>query len=139
MSPLELIRDADRLAEMSLGQSVLAAVQVALVGMIVVFAILFILLLAIKVMEKVVYAGSPPEGKGPKSKKKKQNKSETKATSRSDENQPEDSLDPKLVAVITAAIQDYYDGKQEFKILRIKRKSEHLSAWGREARGGRKQ
>jgi sodium pump decarboxylase gamma subunit len=134
MSPLELVKDAETLAEMSLGDTLIAGVQIALVGMIVVFSILFILMISIKIMEKLV------NSKGQVTARKVGDKSmsalgeeETKKNKIND-----NQLNPEILAVISASIQSYYGSDQRFRILRVKSQGEKLSAWGQQARGGHK-
>ncbi|MFN2363412.1 MAG: OadG family protein [Halarsenatibacteraceae bacterium] len=132
MSPLELVRDAETLAEMSLGDTLIAGVQIAIVGMIVVFSILFILMISIKIMEKLANSNGkvPGEKVGDKS-MSSLGKKETKKKKISD-----DKLDPEILAVISASIQSYYGSDKKFRILRVKGQGEELSAWGQQARGG---
>ncbi|MFW6377791.1 MAG: OadG family transporter subunit [Bacillota bacterium] len=134
MSPLELVRDAETLAEMSLGDTLIAGIQIALVGMIVVFSILFILMVSIKIMEKVVNSnGEVPGGKvGDKEMSSLENREAD-----NDQNSDE-KLNPEILAVISASIQSYYGSDKKFKILRVKSQGEKLSAWGQQARGGNK-
>ena len=131
MSPLELIRDAETLAEMTLGETLVAGVQIALVGMIVVFSILFLLMVSIKIMERLVNGNDSDRP--------------TKKTKPAPDKQPggkskpeQASLDPEILAVITASIQSFYGPDKKFKILRVKDHQENISAWGQQARGGRK-
>lgn len=135
MSPLELIRDAEALAEMSLGETLIAGVQIALVGMIVVFSILVLLMISIKIMERLVNSdGTSPADK---STKKAKPESEKKSKSRGSKTRA-DKLDPEILAVITASIQSYYGSGKKFKILRVKDHDEKISAWGQQARGSSK-
>lgn len=134
MSPLELVKDAETLAEMSLGDTLIAGIQIAMVGMIVVFSILFILMISIKIMERVVNGNSKePGGEVGDKSMSSLDKRETKVTKISD-----DKLDPEILAVISAALQGYYGSDQKYKILRVKSQGEKLSAWGQQARGGLK-
>ncbi len=134
MSPLELVRDAETLAEMSLGDTLIAGAQIAMVGMIVVFSILVLLMISIKIMEKLVNSnGKVPGGKVGDKSMSSLEKRETKKKTISD-----DKLDPEILAVISASIQSYYGSDKRFKILRVKSQGEKLSAWGQQARGGHK-
>ena len=132
MTPLELIRDAEALAEMTLGETLIAGVQIALVGMIVVFSILFLLMISIKIMERLVNGnnGDKP-GKKAKPAPEKQDKPQAP------EVKP-DKIDPEILAVITASIQSFYGPDKKFKILRVKDHEEKISAWGQQVRGGSK-
>lgn len=134
MSPLELIKDAETLAEMSLGDTLIAGIQIAMVGMIVVFSILFILMISIKIMEKVVNGnGKVPGGKVGDKSMSSLEQGATKEDKISD-----DKLDPEILAVISASIQSYYGSNKKFKILRVTSQGENVSAWGQQARGGQK-
>lgn len=134
MSPLELVKDAETLAEMSLGDTLIAGVQIAMVGMIVVFSILFILMISIKIMERVVNGNDKvPGGKVGDKSMSSLEQGATKENKISD-----DKLDPEILAVISASIQSYYGSNKKFKILRVKSQGEKISAWGQQARGGKK-
>jgi len=132
MSPLELIRDAETLAEMTLGETLVAGVQIALVGMIVVFSILFLLMVSIKIMERLV------NGNGSEKSAKKTKPAPDKKVKSQSSKAKKEKIDAKTLAVITASIQSFYGSDKKFKILRIKDHKENISAWGQQARGGSK-
>ncbi len=129
MSPLELIQDAETLAEMSTLEQLYAGGQVAILGMFIVFTILLILLLTVKAIEKFAADKTPEDdsqsaGAGAK-------KSVQKVEDH--DREKEEDLDPKILAAITASLQSYYREKAgKFRIIRVQKKSRQISPWMRE-------
>lgn len=134
MSPLELIQDAEALAEMSTAEQLYAGAQVAVLGMVIVFTILLILLVTIKSIEK--FAGnSAAAGRisEPKSPAKSGGKSEPEISGETKPEAPKEGLNPEVLAAITAAIQAFYAKRsQKFRVIRVEKKSRPVSAWTRE-------
>lgn len=132
VSPIEILRDPSLVQSMSLNQKLISGLQVALLGMLIVFFILFLLMVVLKVLEKLFYHQKIDL---------KENKLNLKF--RDKESKKEDqTLDfEEEVAAITAAIMclKSKDKKKKFRIKRITRVKDDVPIWGQRARGGQKQ
>ncbi|SDL21671.1 OadG family protein [Halarsenatibacter silvermanii] len=133
MSLLELIQSAETLAEMSFGDKFLAGIQVAVLGMGIVFFILLLLMTAVKVIEFI--AGSKTAEKPDEKTKKKrtgQAKDDDGELSPQRKAGPAESreISPQITAVITAALQSYYrDSEKKFRVLRVRKESRSVTSW----------
>ncbi len=133
MSPLELIQDAEALAEMSTAEQLYAGAQVAVLGMVIVFSILLILLITIKIIEKFAGSKAAAEKMSSAVDEKKPGLQE-KAAESSGHKKPEKKgeIKPEVMAAITASIQAFYGQRSEkFRIIRVQKKSRPVSAWMR--------
>lgn len=133
MSPLELIQDAETLAEMSTLEQLYAGGQVAILGMFIVFTILLILLLTVKAIEKFAADKTPEDDSQSAGAGAKKSVQKVEDHDREKVSEKEEDLDPKILAAITASLQSYYREKAgKFRIIRVQKKSRQISPWMRE-------
>lgn len=113
MSPLLLIQNPEMVLTMTISQKIIASVQVMVLGMIVVFFVLFLLMISLNLMEKSIYQ-------------------------KTDRNKDKERDNNDLYAVIASVIiAGYYHGSPEkVKIGKIVRYEEEVPIWGRINRGG---
>ncbi|SDM03025.1 OadG family protein [Halarsenatibacter silvermanii] len=137
MSPLELIQDPEALAEMSVFDQLFAGGQVAILGMTIVFGILLLLLVTIKGIEIVAAESSKSSDKPAKNRTEEPTKSE-KETSKEKETAQKQTggaektgaIKPEIMAAIMAAVRSYYQEEgEDFRILRVSRGNQPISAW----------
>lgn len=125
MNPLELLRDPSLVQSMSLGEKLISGLQVAILGMSIVFTILILLMLVLKFLE-IAFSEDMDF---------KEDISETKTPV--PEFEPEISKKEEKVAAIMAAIMSLEDvSKSKFRIKKITRTDDDVPIWGRVARGG---
>lgn len=134
MSPLELIQDADALAEMSPGEQLYAGAQVAVLGMVIVFIILLILLITIKVIERFFgNRAAADKMAGPTNEEKIQEGASSVISGAEKSREEKEKLSPQVLAAITASIQEFYRGRSDkFRIIRVKKNSSPVSPWMRD-------
>ena len=137
MTPLELIQDPEAMAGMTVGELLTAGLQIAIVGMLIVFVLLLILLAAVKLIEKIYYRDRElprPEGKqasGERGNKPGSPAGEPAAA----EEAGESGLSRRKIAAIAGALMVYYgDSGKKYKILRVK-KLDRASGWQQKSRG----
>lgn len=126
MNPLELLRDPNLVQSMTLNQKLISGLQVAILGMLIVFLILFLLMIVVNILKKLFYS------------EKMDFKEDTTQV------QPKVAdIEPKLdhkeeVAAIMAAIMSMESTgkKKKFRIKKITRVKDDVPIWGRVTRGG---
>ena len=137
MTPLELIQDPEAMAGMTVGELLTAGLQIALVGMLIVFVLLLILLGAVKVMEKIHYRDKKlprAEEKEPAGGTAKERTSPIGESSAPGE-APESGLSRREIAAVAGALMSYYsESQKKYKILRVK-KLDPASGWQQKSRG----
>ena len=125
-----MIRDESVITSMSAGEQFIAGGQVAILGMVIVFSILLILMLAVKGMEITMV--DTPQAQ-PVEKSQKESTPQEKDTV-----EEEEGKDQKLLAVISAAVASYLGEDKKFRVTRIRKIEDDISSWGKAARGGNK-
>ena len=125
MNPLELLRDPSLVQSMTLSEKLISGLQVAILGMSIVFTILILLMLVLKLLE-IVFSEDMDF---------KEDVSETQTTV--PEYEPEIDRNDEKVAAIMAAIMSLENvSKGKFRIRKITRTKDDVPIWGRVARGG---
>lgn len=125
MNPLELLRDPTLVQTMTLSEKLISGLQVAILGMSIVFIILILLMLVLKFLE--IFFSEDMDFK--------EDISETQTTV--PEYEPEIDRNDEKVAAIMAAIMSLEDvSKSKFRIRKITRTKDDVPIWGRVARGG---
>ncbi|GEM_PF-856363 len=136
MTPLELIQDPEAMAGMTVGELLTAGLQIAIVGMLIVFVLLLILLAAVKLIEKIYYR----DRELPRS-ERKQAAGERGSIPDSPAGEPaaaeeagESGLSGQKVAAIVGALMVFCgDSGKKYKILRVK-KLNRASGWQQKSR-----
>ncbi len=137
MTPLELIQDPEAMAGMTVGELLTAGLQIAIVGMLIVFVLLLILLAAVKLIEKIYYReGELSRSEARQAAEKRVNKpTSPEGEPAAAEVAGEPGLSGRKAAVIAGALMSYYgDSEKKYKILRVK-KLDRDSGWKQKARG----
>lgn len=125
MNPLELLRDPTLVQSMTLSEKLISGLQVAILGMSIVFIILILLMLVLKFLE--IFFSEDMDFK--------EDISETQKTV--PEYEPEIDRNDEKVAAIMAAVMSLDDvSKSKFRIRKITRTKDDVPIWGRVARGG---
>ncbi|MCF8000715.1 MAG: OadG family protein [Halanaerobiales bacterium] len=125
MNPLELLRDPSLVQSMTLSEKLISGLQVAILGMSIVFTILILLMLVLKLLE-IIFSEDMDF---------KEDVSETQTTV--PEYEPEIDRNDEKVAAIMAAIMSLENvSKSKFRIKKITRTEDDVPIWGRVARGG---
>lgn len=126
MNPLELLRDPSLVQSMTINEKMISGLMVALLGMAIVFLVLFLLMIVVGILKKAFYS---EDMSFKEDKAKVQTKTQVAEPEFDDQNEK--------VAAIMAAIMSL-DGmnKGDFRIKRIKRTNDDVPIWGRVARGG---
>jgi len=125
VNPLELLRDPSLVQSMTLSEKLISGLQVAILGMSIVFTILILLMLVLKLLE-IVFSEDMDF---------KEDVSETQTTV--PEYEPEIDRNDEKVAAIMAAIMSLENvSKGKFRIRKITRTKDDVPIWGRVARGG---
>ena len=125
MNPLELLRDPSLVQSMTLSEKLISGLQVAILGMSIVFTILLLLMLVLKLLE-VIFSEDMDF---------KEDLSETQTSK--PEYEPEIDRNDDKVAAIMAAVMSLEDvSKSKFRIRKITRTKDDVPIWGRVARGG---
>ncbi len=127
MNPLELLRDPTLVQSMTLSEKLISGLQVAILGMSIVFTILILLMLVLKILE-VIFSEDMDF---------KEDLSETQTQTATPEYEPEIDRNEEKVAAIMAAVMSLEDvSKSKFRIRKITRTKDDVPIWGRVARGG---
>ena len=125
MNPLELLRDPSLVQSMTLSEKLISGLQVAILGMSIVFTILLLLMLVLKLLE-IIFSEDMNF---------KEDLSETQTTT--PEYEPKiDSNDEKVAAIVAAVMSLENVSKSKFRIRKITRTKDDVPIWGRVARGG---
>jgi sodium pump decarboxylase gamma subunit len=110
---------------MTLSEKLISGLQVAILGMSIVFTILLLLMLVLKLLE-VIFSEDMDF---------KEDLSETQTSK--PEYEPEIDRNDDKVAAIMAAVMSLEDvSKSKFRIRKITRTKDDVPIWGRVARGG---
>ncbi|HKL12572.1 MAG TPA: OadG family protein [Halanaerobiales bacterium] len=127
MNPLELLRDPTLVQSMTLSEKLLSGLQVAILGMAIVFFILFLLMLVLNILKRIFYSEKMDFKEDTTQVQPKVPDVETKVNRREEK-----------VAAIMAAIMSMEDMTQKgkFRIRKITRVKDDVPIWGRIARGG---
>ncbi|MGM0445021.1 MAG: OadG family protein [Bacillota bacterium] len=126
MNPLELLRDPSLVQSMTISEKMISGLMVAILGMAIVFLVLFLLMIVVDILKKAFYS---------KDLSFKEDRARVKTKIQVTE--PEFDDQNEKVAAIMAAIMSL-DGmnKENFRIKKIKRTNDDVPIWGRVARGG---
>ena len=127
MNPLELLRDPSLVQSMTLSEKLISGLQVAILGMAIVFVILFLLMVVLKILKKIFY-----------SEKMDFKEDSTQIQPKVPDVELEVDHKEEKVAAIMAAIMSLEGtgGKSKFRIRKITRVKDDVPIWGRVARGG---
>jgi len=127
VNPLELLRDPTLVQSMTLSEKLLSGLQVAILGMAIVFFILFLLMLVLNILKRIFYSEKMDFKEDTTQVQPKVPDVETKVNRREEK-----------VAAIMAAIMSMEDMTQKgkFRIRKITRVKDDVPIWGRIARGG---
>jgi sodium pump decarboxylase gamma subunit len=113
---------------MTLSEKMISGLMVAILGMAIVFLVLFLLMIVVDILKKAFYSEDMSF---------KEDKSKAPSQSKTTVVEPEFDDNNEKVAAIMAAIMSL-DGMKSsnFRIKRIKRTNDDVPIWGRVARGG---
>ena len=127
MNPLELLRDPNLVQSMTLNQKLVSGLQVAILGMVIVFIILFLLMIVVNILKRIFY-----------SEKMDFREDATQIQPKVPEIEPTTGKKEEKIAAIMAAISSLEDvgKKSKYRIRKIKRVNDDVPIWGRAARGG---
>ena len=128
MNPLELLRDPSLVQSMTISEKMISGLMVAILGMAIVFLVLFLLMIVVNILKKAFYSEDMSF---------KEDKSKAISQSKTPVIEPEIDDNNEKVAAIMAAIMSL-DGMKSsnFRIKKIKRTNDDVPIWGRVARGG---
>ncbi len=122
MSPVDILISLELLNLMPVSQKIILGLEIAGLGMTIVFTILIILMICLNLMKKFFY------------------KTEDKKLSQNRKTENLKDKKKKIIAVIISAIlAGYYKSDSQFKIRQIEKNTEvkeNIPIWGRIVRGG---
>lgn len=128
MNPLELLRDPSLVQSMTIGEKMISGLMVAILGMAIVFLVLFLLMIVVNILKKAFYSEDMSF---------KEDKTRTPSQTKTPVAEPEYDDNNEKVAAIMAAIMSLESMKSSnFRIKKIKRTNDDVPIWGRVARGG---
>jgi len=128
VNPLDLLKDPSLVQSMTINEKLISSFQVAILGMVIVFGILYLLMLAIRIVKNICYSEQLDFAEERSDIQRKDIELET-----------EIKREDEKIAAIIAAIMSREDVKKssKFKIRKASKVEDNISVWGKFARGGK--